>query len=82
MIVEDAYGLLMLHHQIQKLATKIEATLVDSEMGQTFQTIPGYGAICSAELAGEIGTLDRFANEKSLALKMGVLGRERYKHQI
>ena len=35
-------------------------------------TIPGYGVICSAELAGEIGTIERFASEASLALYLGM----------
>ncbi len=32
---------------------------------------PGYGAICTAELAGEIGTIARFRGEASLALYLG-----------
>ena len=35
-------------------------------------SIPGFGAICSAELAGEIGTLERFRGEASLALYLGM----------
>ena len=35
-------------------------------------SIPGFGPICSAELAGEIGTLERFASESSLALYLGM----------
>ena len=31
-------------------------------------SLPGYGHICSVELGGEIGTLERFRNEASLAL--------------
>ncbi len=41
---------------------------------QVIQPIPGYEPICSAELAGEIGTLDRFAKESSLALYLGMAG--------
>jgi transposase len=35
-------------------------------------TIPGFGDICTVELAGEIGTIDRFAGESSLALYLGM----------
>ncbi len=31
-----------------------------------------YGAICTAELAGEIGTIERFGSEASLALYLGM----------
>ncbi|HEU68125.1 MAG TPA: hypothetical protein ENN53_02730 [Candidatus Acetothermia bacterium] len=37
-------------------------------MGQRLATIPGFGKTSVAELAGEIGTGDRFASEASLAL--------------
>ena len=72
MIIEDAHRLLTLHQQIKRLEAKIQATLVDSDIAQILHSIPGYGPICSAELAGEIGTLARFANEKSLALYLGM----------
>ncbi len=35
-------------------------------------SIPGYGTVCSAELAGEIGTIERFRSESSLALYLGM----------
>ena len=35
-------------------------------------SIPGYGAVSSAELAGEIGTIARFKSEASLALYLGM----------
>ena len=41
-------------------------------MAQRIGSIPGFGIICSAELAGEIGTLERFAGEASLALYLGM----------
>ena len=41
-------------------------------IAQTLATIPGFGAICTAELAGEIGTIDRFSSEASLALYLGM----------
>ncbi len=35
-------------------------------------SIPGFGAVSTAELAGEIGTLERFRGEASLALYLGM----------
>ena len=35
-------------------------------------SIPGYGDTCSAELAGEIGTLARFNAETGLAIYLGM----------
>ena len=41
-------------------------------MAQRIRSIPGFGIISSAELAGEIGTLERFAGEASLAMYLGM----------
>jgi transposase len=43
-----------------------------SEIAQLLSTIPGFGDICTAELAGEIGTIERFGSEASLALYLGM----------
>jgi transposase len=43
-----------------------------SSMACRLASIPGCGAVCSAELAGEIGTLERFRGEASLALYLGM----------
>jgi len=72
MILEDAHRLLALEDQMKRLQAIIEQTLEDSQIGQLLQSIPGVGPICSALLAGEIGTLDRFATESSLALYLGM----------
>ena len=72
MILEDARRLLALHAQIKRLEATIKTTLEASQIGQVFQSLPGYGPICSAELAGEIGTPDRFAKESSLAVYLGM----------
>ena len=34
--------------------------------------MPGFGLICSTELAGEIGSVERFAKTDSLAMYLGV----------
>ncbi len=42
------------------------------EFARQLASIPGYGSVCSAELAGEIGTIARFRSEASLALYLGM----------
>jgi transposase len=41
-------------------------------MAKILLSIPGFGTICTAELAGEIGTIERFSKEGSLALYSGM----------
>jgi len=72
MIQEDAVRVMELHDKIQSLEAKIEDVAQGSDMAQTLATIPGFGAVCTAELAGEIGTIERFSNEGSLALYLGM----------
>jgi len=72
MILEDAARVLELHEKIQALESRMEDVAHCSAIAQTLLTIPGFGAICSSELAGEIGTIDRFDNEASLALYIGM----------
>jgi transposase len=40
------------------------------------KSIPGFGTICTAGLAGEIGTIERFSKEGSLALYLGMAIRD------
>ena len=72
MIVEDARRMLELRDKIGALQTQIDALAADSEIARRIDTIPGFGRVCSAELAGEIGTLQRFSGESSLALYVGM----------
>lgn len=72
MIVSDARRLLALKREIDALETSIAQVAGDSELAGRIQSIPGFGEVCSAELAGEIGTLDRFRSEASLALYLGM----------
>lgn len=44
----------------------------ESELAQRIDSIPGFGLVCSAELAGEIGDLARFGGEAGLAVYMGM----------
>jgi transposase len=72
MIVADARRVLTLKHEIEALDETVEPPAHDCEMARRIDTIPGFGITSSAELAGEIGTLARFAGEASLALYLGM----------
>lgn len=72
MIQEDARRCLELDEKIKRLRTKIAEIAQDSKIAKTLRSIPGYGAVCTSELAGEIGTIDRFTSEGSLALYLGM----------
>jgi transposase len=72
MIIADAQRILDLMTQIHALEQRIEAVAARSELATRIRTIPGFGLICSATLAGEIGTMGRFASERSVALYIGM----------
>jgi len=64
--------ILELKQQIKALEEQIAHIAESSSIAGQLASIPGYGAICSAELAGEIGTVERFRGEASLALYLGM----------
>ena len=72
MILDDARRILELMAQIQGLEAKIATLSEASELARRLHSLPGFGPICRAELAGEIGTFTRFAGESSLALYLGM----------
>lgn len=72
MIIEDARRVLDLRTRIKTLEAQCEALIGKSQIAQLIDSIPGYALICSAELAGELGTVDRFATEASLAVYVGM----------
>jgi transposase len=72
MIQEDAARVLELHDRIRSLEARMETVAQGSSIAKTLSTIPGFGAVCTAELAGEIGTIERFGSEESLALYVGM----------
>jgi len=71
MIVADARRLLGLLEEIKALEKQIDTTANDSRLYQRMDSVPGFGLISSAELAGEIGDHQRFEGEASLALYLG-----------
>jgi transposase len=72
MIVEDARMIIGLNAQIKALDNALLPLIEESPMAGHIISIPGFGTTCSAELAGEIGTVERFAGESSLALYLGM----------
>jgi len=82
MIISDARRILELLGEIAALDAAMEALAQESEIGQRLATIPGFGKTSVAELAGEIGTVDRFASEASLALYVGMCPLDRQSGQF
>jgi len=72
MIIQDARRILELRAQIHALDEALAELAEQSEIARRLSTIPGFGKTSIAELAGEIGTLERFASEASLALYLGM----------
>lgn len=72
MIILDAKRLIELINEIKNLEKKMELLSSESEIACRLKTIGGFGIVCAAELAGEIGTIERFASESSLALYVGM----------
>jgi len=72
MIQEDAKRCLELDEKIKRLEVKIAGIAKDSKIAKILRSIPGYGATSSSELAGEIGTIERFASEGSFSLYLGM----------
>ncbi len=72
MIIQDARRLLELLSQIHVLDRAMETLAEESEMARHLSSIPGFGNTSIAELAGEIGTLERFTKESGLALYLGM----------
>lgn len=72
MIIQDAKRVMELMGEISTLENKIELLSQESEIARRIKTIGGFGKICAAELAGEIGAIERFSKESSLALYLGM----------
>jgi len=71
-IVADAAAILALDEQIKTLDARIDIVAGDCPMARRLSTVPGFGVTGTAELSGEIGTLDRFDSEASLSLYLGM----------
>ncbi|MCP5276218.1 MAG: IS110 family transposase [Burkholderiales bacterium] len=76
MIIEDAHRILVLKNDIKALELRCKTLMQESQSAKLIDSIPGFAVICASELAGEIGTIDRFASERSLALYLGMANLE------
>lgn len=72
MIIQEARRILLVQQEIRELVKEIETISECSSLAQRLNSIPGFGKITIAELAGEIGAIERFSNEASLALYLGM----------
>jgi transposase len=71
MVIRDAKRILELIQEITDLEKRMELLSSGSDIASRL-TISGFGKVCAAELAGEIGTINRFNSESSLALYLGM----------
>ena len=81
MIISDAKRVLELLEEIGALEEEMEGLSQRSELARRLSTIPGFGRTSVAELAGEIGTPERFRGEASLALYLGMCPLDRQSGQ-
>ena len=72
MLYDDAARILALKGKITALEKEIRSLIPSSDIAKVIDTIPGFSTVSSGELAGEIGTLNRFESEASLALYIGM----------
>jgi len=72
MIQEDARRILELREHIEGLEKEIRRLSEETRLGQLVGSIAGFGVVCTGEIVGEIGTMERFASERSLALYLGM----------
>jgi transposase len=72
MVLQDARRVKALNADIDALDCAIKAAASDSALAPTIQSIPGFGDTTTAELAGEIGAIERFESEAGLAVYTGM----------
>ncbi len=72
MIHQDAVRVLELNRQVKTLENEMARIAANSAIACQLVSIPGFGSVCGAALAGEIGTIARFRCEASLALYLGM----------
>lgn len=72
MVLQDARRILALGVDIKALDQQITAIAAVSDLAQTIGSITGFGKTSRAELAGEIGTMERFDSEAGLAIYVGM----------
>jgi len=72
MVMEDARRGLALTDQITRIEAQLTGLMPESSLATSIESITGFGLICASELAGEIGAMERFSSESSLARYIGM----------
>ena len=72
MIADDAKRIVELKEKIGVLETQMKKLIEQSDLARILIGIPGFGVVCAAEVAGEIGTMTRFDTESGLAIYLGM----------
>jgi len=72
MFYDDALRILELKQKIKDIEKQIDKLIPSSKIASILITIPGFATVSAGTLAGEIGTLNRFESEGSLALYLGM----------
>ena len=72
MIIADGKRILELLDEVKALESAQVHMTQTSELARRLSTIVGHGVTTAAELAGEIGTIERFPSQSSLALYLGM----------
>ena len=71
-IKTDVMRIIQLKTMIRELEQQIEIKASQSHLASRLRSIKGFGVICCGELAGEIGCVERFPTDASLALYTGM----------
>jgi transposase len=72
MIIEDGRRILELKERIKTLDKQIGELCERSDLAGIVRSIPGFGLTCTSEIVAEIGSMDRFRSEGSLAMYLGM----------
>jgi len=72
MVIEDAGRVLALTEKIKHIEARLKDLIPQSPLATSIESITGFGLVCASELAGEIGTMERFSAESALARYIGM----------
>jgi len=72
MVIEDAHRVLALSEKIKQIQAQLQNLMPQSQMAICIESITGFGLVCATELAGEIGSIQRFSSESALARYIGM----------
>jgi len=72
MVIEDAQRVLVLDEKTACIEGELKRMMPLSQLATTLDSITGFGVVCASELAGEVGAIELFATESSLARYIGM----------